>query len=230
MIDYFGKVIQYITDHQDTVSHLFVQHMQLCGTALGIAFLIAVPLGILISRFPVLYTPILGLLGAAYTIPSLAFFAILVPFVGLGAPNAVIALVVYAQFILVRNIVTGLRNVDPTIVEAARGMGMNPLQILWRVELPLALPVIVAGLRIATVTVIGVTTIATYISAGGLGDILSDGVQKILPLAQAEVGAGALASGLLAVLADLLLRLIENRAAHASGRAQTPRSLARATR
>ena len=203
--------------HPDPVLQLFLQHLTLCAEALGIALLVALPLGILISRYPPLYTPVLGLFGAIYTIPSLALLALLasLPTFGITARTALVALVAYAQFILVRNIATGLRGIDAAIIEAARGMGMGPWQILIRVELPLALPVIVAGLRIATVTVIGVATIATFISVNTLGDILSEGVSKA---DNSEIEAGALAIGVLAVLADLLLRAIEYQASRASGR------------
>jgi len=208
-------MIEFLQKHSDAVLNDFWIHVQLCAIALAVALLIALPLGILISRYSYLYTPIMGLLGAAYTIPSLALFAFLLPFVGIGTPNALIALVIYAQFVLVRNIVTGLRGIDPAVVEAARGVGMNAAQILWRVELPLALPVIVAGLRIATVTVIGVAAIATYIAAGGLGDLLRDGVSSSY---NEEIEAGVVAIGVLALLADVILRLIERTAERRSGR------------
>lgn len=185
---------------------LFIQHLQLSGTALGVALLIALPLGTLISRYAALYGPVIGLCGVIYTIPSLALLALLVTYIGIGTLPALIALVAYAQFILIRNIVTGLRGVDPAVIEAAYGMGMSPLQVLWRVELPLALPVIVAGVRIATVAIIGIGTIAAFVDAGGLGTILYEGVEQNY---NAEIVTGALASALLALLADLLLRLIE---------------------
>jgi len=210
-------MIDYLQSHQDDVWHLFVQHVQLCGLALGLALLIALPLGILVARYTALYTLVMGLLGALYTIPSLALFALLVPLTHIGTVPALIALVIYAQFILVRNIVAGLRGVEPATVEAARGMGMSSWQMLWRVEMPLALPVAVAGLRIATVTVIAVATVATYVAAGGLGDLLSEGVNKG-PVGVGEIEAGALAIGLLAVMADLILRILEALAARWAGR------------
>lgn len=210
---------EFFANNGDEVKTLFVQHIQLCASALGIALIISVPIGVLISRYRFLYVPIIGLFGAIYTIPSLALFSLLVPFVGLGATPALIALVVYAQFILIRNIVTGLRSVDEAIIESARGMGMSPFQILLRVEFPLALPVIVAGLRIATVTVIAVATVATYISAGGLGDLLRQGVQLTATLQQAELEAATLALAVLAVGADLILRLFEALATRLAGRA-----------
>ncbi|HWE60489.1 MAG TPA: ABC transporter permease, partial [Chloroflexota bacterium] len=168
--------MSYLLDHRDQVLTLFIQHLQLAGTALGISLLIALPLGILISRYPHLYVPVIGVLGAIYTIPSLALLALLVPFVGIGQEPAHIALVAYAQLILVRNIVTGIRGVDAAVIEAAFGMGMSPFQVLWRIELPLALPVIIAGVRIATIAIIGIGTVAAYIDAGGLGTLLFEGV------------------------------------------------------
>ena len=196
----------YLLDHRDYVLTLFVQHMQLAGEALGLALCIALPISVLITRARRLYGPVLSVLDAIYTIPSLALLALLVPAIGIGRAPALIALVAYAQLILVRNSVTGLRGVDPAVLEVARGLGMSPRQILWRVTLPLALPVIIAGLRIATVAVIGIGTIAAYVDAGGLGTLLFDCVSQDDP---AQIGAGALAIGALAVLADLLLRLLE---------------------
>ncbi len=212
-------MISYLQQHQDTVWQLCLLHVQICVEALGIALLIALPLGILIARYQGLYLPIIALFGTVYTIPSLALFALLVPRFGITVVTALIALVAYAQFILIRNVAAGLRGVDRAVIEAAAGMGMSPLQVLWKVELPLALPVIIAGLRIATVTVIAVATIATFISVHDLGDILSEGVSKG---DNGEIEAGALAVGLLAILADLLLRLLESWASRYSGRTAAP--------
>jgi len=211
-------MIDYLQNHQADVWQLFLQHVVLCGAALGLALLIALPLGVLIARYTALYTPVMGLLGALYTIPSLALFALLVPLTHIGTMPALIALVIYAQFILVRNVVAGLRGVEPATVEAARGMGMSAWQVLWRVEMPLALPVLVAGLRIATVTVIAVASVATYVAAGGLGDLLSEGVNKG-PVGEGEIEAGALAIGALAIMADIILRIFEALSARWSGRA-----------
>ncbi len=222
MIDYLSD-----PDNQATIEQAFVQHLQLCGLSLLISFIIAIPIGILLSRYRRLYTPIMGILGAIYTIPSIALFLLLVPFVGIGELPAIIGLVIYAQFILVRNIITGLSGVDPAIIEAARGMGMNSLQILWRIELPLALPVIIAGVRIATVTTIAVATIAFSVSAGGLGSILVSGVGKIQNLAVGEIEAGALALVLLAIAADLILRAVEYAAGRAAGRPSRASALSR---
>ena len=172
--------------------------------------------------FPALGLPILSLLGAIYTIPSLAFLAILIPVVGLGRNNAVIVLAAYSLSFLVRNIITGLRGVDPSVIEAARGMGLSGAQVFGRVTLPLALPVIVAGLRTATVVTISTATVAGWVAAGGLGRLLFDGVRLRRP---EQILAGAIAITVLAIVADLLIRwlsryLSANRARRAAtGRA-----------
>ncbi len=194
--------------HQDNLWTAVGEHLKLCGVTLAIAIAIAVPIGTLIARFPILYTPIIGLMGIIYTIPSLALLAFLVSYVGIGFRNAVIALVAYAQFILIRNVVVGLRGVNADVIDAARGMGMRPLQILFKIEYPLALPVILGGIRIATIATIAIATIASLIDAGGLGVLLFDGINNSFNNTS-EIQVGALAVSLLALAADLILRAIE---------------------
>ena len=184
----------------------FGQHLGMTLLALAIALLIALPLGILITRIKRLERPVMAVLGILYTIPSLALLVLLIPIVGLGLKNAVIVLVIYAQVILVRNIVVGLNGVEPAVVEAARGMGMNGWQRLLRVEMPLALPIILAGIRIATVTIIGIGAVAALINAGGIGRILFDGVSQNN---EQKIIAGSIAAAFLAGLANALLRLAE---------------------
>src|SRR5215213_6100885 len=135
--------------------------------ALAISLAVAAPLGIWSARHPRVYAITMAVTGILYTIPTLALFALLIPFMGLGTAPAVTALVLYSLLILVRNIATGLREIPHEIVEAADGMGFSPTQRLVRIELPLALPVIIAGVRITLVTQISVATVAAYISAGG---------------------------------------------------------------
>ncbi len=178
--------------------------------ALLIALLLALPIGVVITRIKRLEGPAMSVLQVLYTIPSLALLVLLIPFVGLGLDNAVIVLVIYAQVILVRNIVVGLNGVEPAVVEAARGMGMSGWQRLVRVELPLALPIILAGIRIAAVTTIGIGALAALINAGGLGRLLFDGVSQSNPQ---KIIAGSIAAAALAGLANGLLRLLERRAA-----------------
>src|SRR5215213_1182518 len=144
--------LDYLFDNWRVVLELTREHIELCALAIGLALIFAIPLGIVIAAYPGMRTPMLVLLGAIYTIPSLAFLALLIPSQGLGTKPAVIVLAAYAQLALVRNIQAGLAGVDRNILEAASGAGMTAWQSLVRVRLPLALPVLIAGLRIATVS------------------------------------------------------------------------------
>ena len=181
----------------------FFQHIFLCFISLAIALVISLPLGILAARYRRLYPPLTAITGFFYTIPSFSMFTILLFVVGfsVGRTPAIIALVLYSLLVLIRNVVTGLDSVPPETKDAARGMGLTDRQILWRVELPLALPVIVAGMRIAIVTVIGIAVIGAYIGAGGLGDLIFDGITRDFPTMYI---AGAVLATLLAIGSDLL--------------------------
>jgi len=205
--------VKYLLENPDVVAQRFSEHLALTLTALSIAVLIALPLGLLIARTPSLRGPVLGVLGIIYTIPSLSLLVLLIPLMGLGFWPAVTALVAYAQIILVRNVLIGLTGVEPAVSEAARGMGMSAWQRLVRVELPLALPLIIAGVRVAALAIIGIGTIAAYINAGGLGRLLFEGVTTGNPQ---KIVAGALAVSALAVGVNLLLWLAERRAARAA--------------
>lgn len=198
--------LDYLIDERARVFDLAVAHLELTAVALGIALIFAIPLGVLITSFGSLSFPVLLLLGVVYTIPSLALLAFLIPWLGLGRQPAVVVLAAYAQLALVRNIAAALRGVDPATLEAARGVGMTARQVFWRVRLPLALPVLIAGLRIALVTTISLATVTAWINAGGLGSLLFDGISRNYP---SEILAGAIAITLLALCADALLRLIE---------------------
>lgn len=167
----------------------------------------------LAARKPSIRGPLLGLLGILYTIPSLALFVLLIPLMGLGFGPALVALVVYAQIILVRNVAVGLLGVDPAALEAARGMGMTAWQRFWRVELPLAAPVILAGARLATLTTISTSTLAAFINAGGLGTLLFMGVSQGNP---DKIVAGAVGVSALALGANALMRALETRAAQSA--------------
>jgi osmoprotectant transport system permease protein len=181
----------------------FLQHIYLCFISLAIALIISLPLGILAARYRWLYPPMTAITGFFYTIPSFSMFALMIFVIGLsvGRTPAIIALVLYSLLVLIRNVVTGLDSVPPETKDAARGMGLTDRQILWKVELPLALPVIVAGMRIAFVTVIGIAVIGAYINAGGLGDLIFDGITRDFPTMYIT---GAILATLLAVGADLL--------------------------
>jgi osmoprotectant transport system permease protein len=198
--------VTYLLHHPQFVARLSLEHLALVGTALGIAMVIAVPAGIAVARYRALATPVYGILGIIYTIPSLALFALLIPLLGLGFWTAVVALAAYAQMILVRNTAAALSGVDAATVEAARGMGMSQVQTLWLVERPLAMPVFIAGVRLATVSLIGIATIAAWINAGGLGTLVLDGIEHDYP---DKAVAGALAAVIVAFAADYGLRRLE---------------------
>jgi osmoprotectant transport system permease protein len=202
--------LDFVVNNFDQVALRVQQHLEITLIAMAIALVIALPLGIGITRLKPLEGPVTALLSVLYTIPSISLLVLLIPFVGTGRTNAIIVLVVYAQIILVRNIVVGLNGVDRMVIEAARGMGMSAWQRLTRVELPLALPVILAGVRIAAVTVIGIGTVAGLIGAGGLGRLLFEGIGR--SRGESRIVAGALGAALLAGSANLLLRFLERRA------------------
>ena len=185
-----------------------IGHLYLSLVSVGIALAISLPLGVLAARYRKIYAPVLFVTGFLFTIPSLALFAILVtvPGIGIGPTAAIIGLVSYSLLVLIRNVVTGIDSVAPETIDAARGMGLTNRQILFRVELPLALPVIVAGVRIATVTVIGIAVIGGFISAGGLGQLIFDGIDRSFPTL---VFTGALMATILAISADVALLALE---------------------
>jgi osmoprotectant transport system permease protein len=192
----------WVGSHVDLILADLTQHIELTVIAVGVGLLIAIPIGVLAWRYRGSRGPVLGLAGGLYTIPSLALFALLVPWTGLTILTAEIGLVAYTLLILVRNIVVGLDGVPPDVRDAALGMGYRPLHQLLRVDLPLALPVIFAGLRIATVTTIGLITITALIGEGGLGQLLYDGLQRDF---KTPLVVGATLSVALAVVADLSL-------------------------
>ena len=198
--------LDYLFDNWRHVLDLTGQHLELTGLALAVALVIALPLGIVVATVRPLSLPIMVALSLIYTIPSLAFLAFLIPSLHLGRRPAIVVLAAYAQLALVRNIAAALRGVDPATIEAARGAGMTWGQVLWRVRLPLALPVLIAGLRIATVTTIGLATITAWINAGGLGSLLFDGISRDYP---SQILAGTVAIVALSLLIDLLLRVAE---------------------
>ena len=198
--------MSYIFHHPQEVGWYTLQHVELVLAALLIALTIALPLGILTARNKRIETPLLGFLGALYTIPSLAMLAILVLYLGLGFWIAIIMLVIYAQYILVRNIATAIREVPRAQVDAGRGLGMSPAQLLWRVEMPQAFPIMLGGVRIAIVALIAIATLASYVHAGGLGVLIFDGLSRLYP---EKTIAGSLPAVALAIVADISLRKVE---------------------
>ena len=184
------------------------EHILISLSVLVIAFVLSFAIGLWAARREVVYRAALAISGFLYTIPTLAFFALMIPIVGLGKTNAIIVMVCFSLLILIRNIATGVRGTPAEVVDAARGMGMSGAQILWKVEVPLALPVIVAGMRIAAVTVISVSVVAAYIGAGGLGTLIFNGISNDHT---PKIWAGALTACALAVIVDLSLAAVERR-------------------
>lgn len=200
--------MKWFLNNWDQVAIALGQHIVISFTSLAIAFAISLAVGIWAARHDRVFRWSIAVSGFLYTIPTLAFLALLIPVVGLGKLNAIICMVAFSLMILIRNVATGIREVPDDVIDAARGMGMSPREILVRVELPLALPVIVAGLRIATVTVISVAVVAAYVNAGGLGTLIFSGISTDHA---PRIWAGALTACALAVFADLGLVGLERR-------------------
>jgi osmoprotectant transport system permease protein len=201
----------FFQSHSSEIFNATLDHLTLVVIAMAFAISIAVPLGMLIVEHRHLRTIALGIASVFQTIPSLALFGFLIPipFIGgIGRRTAIVALVLYALLPILRNTYVGLSSVDPAILEAAEAMGMTTTQILLRVRLPLALSIILAGIRTATVITIGVATIAAAIGAGGLGTFIFRGVAMV---SDAVILAGAIPAALLAIFADLLLGQLERR-------------------
>ncbi|MDR7145093.1 ABC transporter permease [Rhizobium sp. BE258] len=184
------------------------QHLLLSITSVLIGMVIALVLGIACARRPRLYAFALTVTNIIFVIPSLALFALLIPFVGLGMEPALIGLSSYCLLILLRNVVTGIRGVPADVLEAADGMGYGRWQRLFRVELPLAMPLIISGTRIALVTVIGIATVAAFIDGGGLGTIILIGIDQEYP---EKIFVGGILTALLAIIFDFLLTRAEKR-------------------
>jgi len=195
----------WVVDHLDEIGERLLQHLVLTGIALGVGMAISLLLATAGLRWPRTLAPITAASATLYTIPSLALFAFLVPITGFSTLTAEIGLVSYTLLILVRSIVSGVRGVDPAVVEAARGMGYGRRRLLWSVEIPLALPVIMAGVRIAAVTTVGLVTVTSLIGQGGVGFFILRGLNRFF---DTEIVIGTALAVLLAVALDLTLALI----------------------
>lgn len=201
----------FFLEHRSEIFEAMLAHLFLVVTSMAFAVAIGVPLGLLAVHRPTLRNISLGVASVFQTIPSLALFGFLIPipFIGgIGRRTAIVALVLYALLPILRNTYVGLTGIDPAVLEAAQAMGMTDAQIVWRVRFPLALPVILAGIRTATILTIGIATIAAAIGAGGLGTFIFRGVAMV---SDAVILAGAVPAALLALLADLLLGGLERR-------------------
>ena len=196
----------WIESHTGRIGAALLQHVEFTVIAVGIGLILSVPIGLVAWHYYSTRSSILSLAGALYTIPSLALFALLVPYTGLTVLTAEIGLVSYTLLILVRNIVVGLDGVPAEVRDAAQGMGFRTARQLLRVELPLALPVIMAGVRIATVTTIGLITITALIGEGGLGQLILDGLNRDF---RTPIVVGAALSIALAVVCDVALAMLQ---------------------
>ncbi|MDC8103608.1 ABC transporter permease/substrate-binding protein [Chryseobacterium sp. B21-037] len=197
---------QFIAEQQDKLLLQIIQHLGLTFVSLLLAIIVGVPLGIFIARKKLFANPVLGTAGILQTIPSIALLGFMIPAFGIGATPAIVALLIYALLPIIRNTYTGITGVDPSVVEAAQAMGMNKKQLLFKVELPLAMPVIIAGIRTAAVINVGVATLASFVAAGGLGEFIFGGISlnntnMIL--------AGAIPAALLAIILDQLIAVLQ---------------------
>jgi osmoprotectant transport system permease protein len=205
------NVFQFMVQNHDQVLELTLEHLWLVGISTLLAVLIGIPLGVLIAHWPVLNKPVLAGANMIQTIPSLALFGFLLPLPWLGERAdrlAILALTLYALLPLIRNTYTGIRGVDPAVVEAGRGMGLTDRQLLFQVELPLAVSVILSGVRVAVVISVGLATIAAAIGAGGLGEFIFRGLAMVN---NQLILAGAIPAAALALFADTSLGWLEKR-------------------
>ncbi|MEQ8921477.1 MAG: ABC transporter permease [Marinovum algicola] len=207
------ETIAFIFENLDVIGGLAVEHISIVFVAVGLAILTGVPIGIAITQNRRVADTVLYIASIIVTVPSIALFGLMIPVLsligqGIGWLPAVIAILLYSQLPIIRNTYTAITNVEPALRESARGMGMTPIQRLWQVEIPLAVPVIMAGVRTAVVMNIGVAAIAAYIGAGGLGVLISRGISQTDPR---QLIAGALAVSLLAIAADYALMKLQQR-------------------
>jgi osmoprotectant transport system permease protein len=190
-----------LTD-SSSIPNLTVQHLIIVGISMLLSLIVAIPIGIAIARYKKFYAPVITIAGILYTIPGLALLGYLVPITGLSLTTIIIPLFLYAQLALIRNTAAAINGIDPLLIEVGRSMGMTRLQVLFRVTLPLALPVIIAGIRVAMVTSIGIATLASLAGSDSLGNLIFQGIAN---LQNDQVLAGAILISLLAIVADLLL-------------------------
>ncbi len=204
-------IIRYVTNNYPTILKLTIEHLYLVSISVGAAIFSGVPIGILITKDKKLAEKVLYVASVIITIPSVAMFGLMIPILsmvnrGIGFWPAAIAIFLYSQLPIIRNTYTAINNIDPALREAAKGMGMSDWQRLSKVEIPLAVPVVMAGVRMAVVMNIAVATIAVYIGAGGLGTIINEGITGTN---STKLIVGAVAVSLLAIIADYLFLLLQ---------------------
>ena len=205
-MSYLFNPANYDLSDPTSIPNLLIQHLTIVGIAMLISILIAIPLGILAARYKWLYPPVISIAGVMYTIPALALIAFLVPVTGLTIGTIIIPLILYAQIALIRNTAAAINGIDPLLIEVGRAMGMNGRQLSQRVTLPMALPVTIAGIRIAMVTSIGIASLASLAGTDSLGTLIFQGISN---LQSDQVIAGAILISLLAIVADLLLLALQ---------------------
>lgn len=214
-----SEYISFMLERQDQIMELTAQHMYLTFIAVAFAILVAVPLGIFITRFDRAAGIVVGIANAVQALPSLALLGFLIPVLGIGSKPSIVMIFLYSLLPIIKNTYTGLANVDRAILEAGRGMGMTNWQLMRMVQLPLALPVIMAGIRISAVTAVGLTTIAALIGAGGLGQLIYRGISMVN---NKMIITGAVPAMVLTLVVDYILNILE--------RAVTPKGIKKSKR
>lgn len=201
------EFINYLTSNYEQILSLLLEHIKLTTIALIVAIVIGIPIGILISYVKKLGKPILGLASIVQAIPSMALLGFAIPFLGIGTAPAIVMVVLYSLLPIIKNTYTGIKNINPQMLEAATGIGLTKWQILTKVQIPLALPVIMAGIRISAVGAVGLMTLAAFVGAGGLGYLVYAGIRSVNNM---QILAGAIPACLLALCIDSLAGMIEN--------------------
>jgi len=202
-----NSFIKFVIERKAEILNLLMQHIQLTIFSIMIAVAIAIPLGILIVRYRKLAGPVIGFTNIVQSIPSLALLGFLIPILGIGSKPAIIMVVMYSLLPIVKSTYTGLTNIDPSLIEAAKGMGLTETQVLLKVRFPLAMPIIMSGVRISSVTAVGLMTIAAFIGAGGLGYLVFSGVSTVN---NNMILAGAIPACILAILLDVIIGKVED--------------------
>lgn len=198
---------EFIASQGSEVIRLLWEHIYMSLISLGIGVIVAVPLGILLSQVPKVANVVISIVSVLQTIPTLALLALMIPFLGVGKVPAIVALFIYSLLPILRNTYLGMSNVNPDLLDAAKGMGLKRMQIIRQVQLPLAVPVIMAGIRLSTVYVIAWTTLASYIGGGGLGDMIFNGLNLFRP---DLILGGTIPVTILAVIVDLVMARVED--------------------
>lgn len=199
-------MIEYFIKYPDKIIGPLLEHIQLTLITLFFSICLAILLTVLSVKFKIFENFLLQLFSVIYSIPSLSLFAILMPITGLGKTTAIIVLTIYNQYLLLRNFITGINEVNPSVLEAARGMGLSDLQVLWKIQVPLSKRAIFSGIRLASVSTIGIGTIAATINAGGLGKILFEGLRT---MNTTKILWGSLLSAIVSIGINFILKKVE---------------------